>query len=197
MNHSHTPHQNTKHTPRHLSPPAAQGPNSQKQIVHTKIKTSFLSKFILLFVFITIILSGYLFWQHQQMDEALFAQQKLLSETKEKIEKSLAEEKIFAKTQALDILEKAQAQRKSWSVITRKIFEDLEMPGVIDLNHVQGQRNNHFSLSGSAKDIKSIARLIVIVKRHENFENPFVTELSQNVGSGVYNFSIVFDYSTS
>lgn len=155
---------------------------------------STISLILSFFVIISIAAAGFVFWKNTQTKNEIKEQKTSIERQDQQIKRILENEQIGAKTNAQDILARAESHRIEWSTIAQKILSDLENEE-IKFTTLNSGENKYISITGKARSLKSIARLIAKIRQNQNFEKPFVANLSQGSSLDLpFQFNLTFYY---
>ncbi len=150
------------------------------------------------FVLISIAVAAWFAWQGYQLKQtesqlliAIENQKQNLVELKER-------EKIGEKMKAAEILNKAKKYRKNWSQVLKSLNETFTSRGDITFSSVSVDSGNVVKVNASAKDLLTAASFLLMVKRSDDFDNGFISNISPSTtsaeGVSEYQFNATFDY---
>ncbi len=159
-----------------------------------KKKRSVLNIILCFFILSAFASAGLVSWKNIEADNLEKEYKKAIENQERQIKEMMENDQIGAKTKAKNILTKAQDFRIEWSKISYTVLRELESEE-IQFDRISAGNNKYFTISGRAKDLRSIARLIAKIRQHENFSDPFVSNLSKNGSLNLpTNFNLTFYY---
>ncbi len=157
---------------------------------------SWLGRILLFFIILTAVGTLWVTWEYFQVQKNMAKFETAIQNQNENINKLKQNGQIGEKTRAKEILTKAENYRIIWSDVAQKLIQELEEEGLIEFNNVNAGRNQQIAVNGMAKDLRSIAKILVKTKNHPNFEDVFISQMSQieDTPNGAYTFSMSLQY---
>ncbi len=142
--------------------------------------------------------SGFVFWDKYNLNDQIEAKQSAIA-TLEKTKADRLKKKGYNEAKAIDkaksVLTLAKSNRVDWVPIYRDLSA-LEDGVTLNLKTINGDEHLSFNIEGQARQMSSIAQLLIKIKTKPQFKKVFISQISEknNKEQISFSFHLSFDY---